>query len=538
MATKRHEKTQKEDKTKGHHRPGFVYFSRLIVPFCGQWNLLRIIPVRLQYGMRTLVDLPFDNTYARLPATFYQRVEPTPVPDPYLVAFNPDAARLIDLDPAEAQKADFVEYFAGNKLLPGSEPVAMKYAGHQFGSWVPQLGDGRAILLGEVKNAAGERWDLHLKGAGKTMFSRFGDGRAVLRSSIREYLCGEALHALGVPTTRSLCIVGTDLEVYRESVESGAIIVRMAPSHVRFGSFEVFAHRGQTELVKTLADFVIDQHYPHLKDAENKYATFLREVVARTARLIAKWQSVGFAHGVLNTDNMSILGLTLDYGPYGFMEDFDPGFVCNHSDETGRYAFDQQPRIGYWNLGALAQSLLSVLEVEEAKAALNTYPDMFNARMHELMCEKLGLATRREGDQSLWTGLLDVLARARADYTIFFRRLGTFSTAAAADNAAVRSLFPDPAELSAWAERYRERLQAERSVDPERQARMNRANPKYVLRNYLAQIAIEKAQRKDYSEVDRLRSVLQMPFDEQPEMEHYAQRAPEWGRHLQISCSS
>src|SRR5262245_58572921 len=216
MATKRHEKTQKEDKTKGHHRPGFVYFSRLIVPFCGQWNLLRIIPVRLQYGMRTLVDLPFDNTYARLPAAFYQRVEPTPVPDPYLVAFNPDAAQLIDLDPAEAQKPEFAEDFAGNKLLPGSEPVAMKYAGHQFGSWVPQLGEARALLLGEVKKDSCDRCVLHLKCAGKTMFSRIGDGRSVLRSSIRECLCREALHALSVPTTRTLCIVGTDLEVYRE----------------------------------------------------------------------------------------------------------------------------------------------------------------------------------------------------------------------------------------------------------------------------------------------------------------------------------
>ncbi|HKA06266.1 MAG TPA: YdiU family protein [Gemmataceae bacterium] len=488
--------------------------------------------------MRTLVDLPFDNTYARLPAAFYQRVEPTPVPDPYLVAFNPDAARLIDLDPAEAQKADFVEYFAGNKLLPGSEPVAMKYAGHQFGSWVPQLGDGRAILLGEVKNAAGERWDLHLKGAGKTMFSRFGDGRAVLRSSIREYLCGEALHALGVPTTRSLCIVGTDLEVYRESVESGAIIVRMAPSHVRFGSFEVFAHRGQTELVKTLADFVIDQHFAHLKDASDKYPAFLREVVARTARLIAKWQSVGFAHGVLNTDNMSILGLTLDYGPYGFMEDFDPGFICNHSDETGRYAFDQQPRIGYWNLGALAQALLSLMTVDEARSAINTYPDIFNSHMHELMSAKLGLTTNEEGDQTLWTSLLDLLASMRVDYSIFFRTLGSFSTLPGATNDAIRRLFPNPAKFDDWAARYADRLRSEGTFDAERQTRMNRVNPKYILRNYLAQIAIEKAQRKDFGEVDRLRGVLRMPFDEQPEMEHYAKPAPEWGRHLQVSCSS
>src|SRR5262245_9206548 len=414
----------------------------------------------------------------------------------------------------------------------------MKYAGHQFGSWVPQLGDGRAILLGEVKNAAGERWDLHLKGAGKTMFSRFGDGRAVLRSSIREYLYGEALHALGVPTTRSLCIVGTDLEVYRESVESGAIIVRMAPSHVRFGSFEVFAHRGQTELVKTLADFVIDQHYAHLKDASDKYPAFLREVVARTARLIAKWQSVGFAHGVLNTDNMSILGLTLDYGPYGFMEDFDPGFICNHSDETGRYAFDQQPRIGYWNLGALAQALMPLITIDEARAAISAFADVFNAHILELMSAKLGLATTAEGDQELWTGLLDLLAEDRADYTIFFRALGIFRTGPGEINEPIRKLSADASQFEVWAERHRDRLRSGGSLDADRRARMDRVNPKYVLRNYLAQVAIEKAERKDFSEVDRLRGVLRMPFDEQPEMEHYAQPAPEWGRRLQVSCSS
>jgi uncharacterized protein YdiU (UPF0061 family) len=488
--------------------------------------------------MRCLTDLPFDNTYARLPSAFYQRIEPTPVPDPYLVAFSPSAARLIDLDPAEVSNPDFVQYFAGNKRLPGSDPVAMKYAGHQFGSYVPQLGDGRAILLGEVRNAAGERWDLHLKGAGKTAFSRFGDGRAVLRSSIREYLACEALHALGVPTTRALCVVGTDLEVYREGVETGALIVRMAPSHVRFGSFEVFAHRGQTNEVKLLSDYVIEQHYPHLNDRDDRYVAFLQEIVARTARLVAKWQAVGFAHGVLNTDNMSILGITLDYGPYGWMEDFDPGFICNHSDEAGRYAFDQQPRIGYWNLAALANAFLSLMTVDEAKAALNTYPDVFNAHMHELMTTKLGLATSDENDQALWTGVLDVLAAQRTDYTIFFRTLSTFSTSPGATNDEIRRLFKDPASFDEWANRYGDRLRAECSLDHERKVRMDRVNPKYVLRNYLAQIAIDKAQKKVFSEVDRLRSVLAMPFDEQTEMEHYAQPAPEWGKHLQVSCSS
>jgi serine/tyrosine/threonine adenylyltransferase len=484
--------------------------------------------------MRVLNDLAFDNTYARLPTAFYQRVEPTPVPDPYLVAFNPDAVRLIDLDPAEATRPVFVECFAGNRRLPGSDPVAMKYAGHQFGSFVPQLGDGRAILLGEVRNAAGEKWDLHLKGAGKTAYSRFGDGRAVLRSSIREYLACEALHGLGIPSTRALCVIGTDLEIYREGVESGATIVRMAPSHVRFGSFEVFAHRGQPDLVKTLADYVIDQSFPHLREREDRYPAFFREVVVRTARLVAMWQSVGFAHGVLNTDNMSILGITLDYGPYGFIEDFDPGFICNHSDETGRYAFDQQPRIGYWNLAALGSALLSLMPSEEAQAALNVYPGVFNEHLNERMTAKLGLATSVEADRDLWTDLLNVLAEGRVDYSIFFRTLARYSTTP----DAVRQMFADPAKFDTWAERYRERLRSEESSNSERKVRMDRVNPKYILRNYLAQIAIDTAIRKEFSEVDRLRGVLQRPFDEQPEMEHYANPAPEWGKRLQVSCSS
>ncbi len=486
--------------------------------------------------MRTISGLAFDNTYARLADAFHQRVQPTPVPSPYLVSFSPDAAQLLDLDPAIAQTQEFVEAFAGNRPLPGSDPVAMKYAGHQFGSYVPQLGDGRAILLGEVRNEAGEKWDLHLKGAGKTAFSRFGDGRAVLRSSIREYLACEAMHALGIPTTRALCVIGTDLEIYREGVETGALVLRMAPSHVRFGSFEVFAHREQFDRVEQLADYTIEQCYPHLKEREGKYVAFLREVTERTARLAAHWQSVGFAHGVLNTDNMSILGITLDYGPYGFMEDFDPGFICNHSDEGGRYAFDQQPKIAYWNLTALAQSLLSLMSVDDAKAALNVFPDVFNGHMHRLMTAKLGLTSVVDEDMTLWTSLLDLLAEAKVDYTIFFRQLGNFVVGER--NEHLRVLFATAAKFDEWAKRYGERLQGENSNDAHRKTRMDRLNPKFILRNYLAQIAIHKADLKDYSEVDRLRSVLRLPFDEQPEMEHYARPAPEWGKKLVVSCSS
>jgi uncharacterized protein YdiU (UPF0061 family) len=489
--------------------------------------------------MRKLNELVFDNSYARLPESLYQRVRPTPVPDPYLVAFCPSAAALLDLDPVEARTPAFVQALAGNELIPGSDPVAMRYAGHQFGTYVPQLGDGRAILLGEVRNGRGEKWDLHLKGAGRTAFSRFGDGRAVLRSCIREYLCSEAMHALGIPTSRALCVVGTDLPVYRETPETGALLLRLAPSHVRFGSFEVLSYHHEHEALRVLADYVIGLHFPELQEAQDKYLRLFFEVVRRTARLMAEWQAVGFAHGVMNTDNMSVLGLTIDYGPFGFMEEFDPGFVCNHSDETGRYAFDQQPRIGYWNLACLAQALTPLVERDPLLEALNTYADAFNTHMHALMCRKLGLKDATTEDQSLWTGLLDLLAAARVDYTTFFRKLGTFATTPDADNTEIRVLLGCANDWDRWADRYRSRLVSEKSHDAERKARMDRANPKYVLRNYLAQIAITKAvEDRDFAEVDRLRGVLERPFDEQPEMEHYATPAPAWGKRLMVSCSS
>lgn len=484
--------------------------------------------------MKPLFNLSFDNTFARLPPIFHQFVDPTPVPDPYLVAFNPDAAALIDLVPAEADKPEFVEYFSGNRLLPGSEPIAMRYAGHQFGVWVPQLGDGRAILLGEARNSRGEKWDVQLKGAGRTLFSRFGDGRAVLRSCIREYLCSEAMHGLGIPTTRALCIVGTDLPVYREAQETGAILTRMSPSHVRFGSFEVFTNNGEHDAVKQLAEYTIGQWYPHLAEAPDRYRLLYSEVVQSTARLIAQWQSVGFAHGVLNTDNMSILGLTIDYGPFGFMEDFNPGYICNHSDETGRYAFDQQANVGYWNLACLGRALTPLVEVEALREMLAEYGPTFNNHAHELMCRKLGLKERRDDDRQLWMDLMDVLAAAKADYTNFFRGLSRTDF-----QSVIAPMFADPRRFNLWCDLYRHRLEQEVSNEAERSLNMNRANPKYVLRNYLAQTAIEKATYiRDYSEIERLRQLLSRPFDEQPDMEKYAEPAPEWGKRLCVSCSS
>jgi len=487
--------------------------------------------------MRKLEQLDFHNSFAQLPAAFHAKLAPTPMPQPYLVSFNADAARLIDLHPQEALRPEFAEYFGGSRALPGADPLAMLYAGHQFGHYVPQLGDGRAILLGEVRNGRGESWDLQLKGAGLTPFSRQGDGRAVLRSTIREYLCSEAMHALGIPTTRALCIVGSDMEVYRESIESGATLLRMAPSHVRFGSFEVFYYRGQVEQIKTLADYVIARHYPELANATDPYPAFLREVSLRTAHLIAQWQAVGFAHGVMNTDNMSILGITLDYGPFGFLDHYEHGFVCNHSDHQGRYAFDQQPDVGGWNVACLAQALTPLMPVEAARDALNAYGAEYAGHYVGLMGRKLGLEQPGKQDLDLITGLLGLLHQNRVDYTLFFRALADFQPGAA--NTGLRDQFLDRPAFDAWAASYAARLRAQGMADAERRARMNAVNPKYILRNYLAQIAIDKAvAERDFSAIDRLLAVLKNPFAEQPENAAYAAPPPDWASRIQVSCSS
>ena len=488
--------------------------------------------------MKTLNQIQFDNTFARLPEAFHRRVKPTALPAPYLVSFNESAAELIGLDPDEAAKPAFVEYFCGNKLLPNSEPLAAIYAGHQFGTFVPQLGDGRAILLGEAVNDQGGRFDIQLKGAGLTPFSRMGDGRAVLRSTIREYLCAEAMFALGIPTTRSLCIVGSDAPVRRETVETSAVLTRLAPSHVRFGSFELFYYRGQYEQVRTLADYVIAEFYPQFSEAENKYLEFLREVVRRTGKLIAAWQAVGFAHGVMNTDNMSILGLTIDYGPFGFLDEFDAGFVCNHSDYAGRYAFDQQPHVGLWNLYKLAQTLIPLIEPEAAEAVLGEYQNVFVEEYEKLMRAKLGLQTEQASDMELISELLAIMQTNRIDYTVFFRRLSQFKTSESDKNDLLQKMFIDPASFDGWAENYKSRLNGEQSVDAARRERMKSGNPKYVLRNHLAQHAIERAQQGDYAETNLLLKVLQKPFDEQPEMERFSEPPVVGAPRVAVSCSS
>jgi uncharacterized protein YdiU (UPF0061 family) len=336
-----------------------------------------------------------------------------------------------------------------------------------------------------------------------------------------------------------LCIVGTDEEVYRETIETGAVLLRMAPSHVRFGSFEVFFHRRQHEHLKTLADHVIERHYPEVRDAVLPYAAFYEAVVVRTARLVAAWQAVGFAHGVMNTDNMSIVGLTLDYGPYGFMDAYDPGFVCNHSDYHGRYAFDQQPAVALWNLTRLAHALSPLLPPEPAREALDLFETVLVERYAELMRAKLGLMTAEREDGLLMGDLLERMARDHVDYTLLFRRLGDFSQAPDASNAPLRDMFMNREGFDKWARQYRERLQREGSDDRERRARMQRVNPLYVLRNYLAEIAIRKAnEERDFSEIDRLRELLRDPFSERPDMVQYAAEPPDWARHIEVSCSS
>lgn len=495
--------------------------------------------------MKTLEDLEFDNAYARLGPGFHTRVAPTPLENPRLAAFNPRAAALIDLDPGEAARPDLAEYLGGARAFPGSDPLAMLYSGHQFGRYVPQLGDGRAILLGQVRNARGESWDLHLKGAGLTAYSRDGDGRAVVRSTVREYLCSEAMHGLGIPTTRALGMVVGDEEVYRERIERGAMLVRMAPSHVRFGSFEVFYYRDRFDRLAELADHVIDHHYPELRDDDHPCLALLNQVILRTARLIARWQLVGFAHGVLNTDNMSVLGLTLDYGPYGFLDDYDPGFVCNHSDHQGRYAFDRQPSIGLFNLSCLAQAMLPLLDPEDgenaadmARAALKAYEPELVEAFNAGMGAKLGLMESREGDDRLAADLLELMAGSAVDYTGLFRDLARLRLHDPGADGPLRDRFVDREAFDAWATRYRERLLAEGSRDPERAAAMDRVNPRYVLRNYLAHQAIDRAEQGDFDEIRRLTDLLHEPFREHPGMEAYAAPPPDWGRRLAVSCSS
>ena len=493
--------------------------------------------------------LAFANTFAELPSAFYSRLMPTSLPHPYLVAVSPSTAAMIGIDPATASQPDFIDIFTGNKLPEKAAALAAVYSGHQFGVWAGQLGDGRAILLGDVPvvgSTTGERLEIQLKGAGPTPYSRRGDGRAVLRSSIREFLCSEAMAGLGIPTTRALCVTGSDQTVLRETAETAAVVARLAPSFIRFGSFEHWFYNDDKAQLKILADHVLDHFYSELKEAANPYQALLAEVTRRTAHMVAHWQAVGFMHGVMNTDNMSILGLTLDYGPFGFMDSFNPAHICNHTDQQGRYSYKMQPQVAHWNCFALGQAMLPLIgTVDDTQAALAGFKDAYDLKMQQLLHAKLGLTSVQASDSALIDQLFGMMQSSRVDFTLFFRRLGDLrlaedvaSSSSVQGDAALRDLFIDRSAFDAWAVQYRQRLQAESRSDDERRLAMHAVNPKYVLRKHLAQRSIEKAQQKDFSEVQTLLTILAHPFDDQPEYNDYAALPPDWASQLEVSCSS
>ncbi|WP_114193956.1 protein adenylyltransferase SelO [Edaphovirga cremea] len=477
----------------------------------------------------------FENSYFNQLPGFYTALPPTPLKGARLLYHSEPLAKELGLDDSwfspEQQGV-----WSGDILLEGMQPLAQVYSGHQFGVWAGQLGDGRGILLGEQKLTDGRSMDWHLKGAGLTPYSRMGDGRAVLRSVIREFLASEALHHLGIPTTRALTITTSDQPVFREQPERGAMLLRVAESHVRFGHFEHFYYRQQPEQVQQLADYVIEKHWPSLSGQPGRYQQWFTDVVERTARLIAHWQTVGFAHGVMNTDNMSILGLTIDYGPFGFLDDYQPGYICNHSDHQGRYAYDNQPAVGLWNLHRLAQALSGLMTIEQLETALAAYEPALMAAYGQQMRAKLGFFTEDNRDNSLLTDLLSLMAKEGRDYTQTFRMLSDVAQHEA--YSPLRDEFIDRQAFDGWYQRYRQRLQNENVSDSERQQSMKLANPRIILRNYLAQQAIERAQEDDISVLARLHQALRDPYGDAPEFADLARLPPDWGKHLEISCSS
>jgi len=482
------------------------------------------------------LGLRWKPGFRALGPAFLTELRPTPLPDPpYWVGHSEAAARLLGL-PADWRQSDAaLAALTGNMPVAGTQPFATVYSGHQFGVWAGQLGDGRAIMLGETEGGL----EVQLKGAGRTPYSRGADGRAVLRSSIREFLCSEAMHGLGIPTTRALCVTGSDARVYREMPETAAVVTRVAPSFIRFGHFEHFAANQRDAELRALADYVIDRYYPACRSTDrfngNAYAAFLEAVSERTAALLAQWQAVGFCHGVMNTDNMSILGLTIDYGPFQFLDGFDPRHICNHSDTSGRYAFNQQPNVAYWNLFCLAQALLPLIGDQEiAVAALESYKTVFPREFEGRMRAKLGLAEAAEGDRALIEGVLKLLAAEKVDYTIFWRRLSQHMADGNAEP--VRDLFLDRAGFDAWLLSFSQR----HAQVPRAQAAdlMLKSNPKYVLRNHLGQQAIEAASQKDFSAVATLLALLETPFEEHPGADAYAGFPPDWASTIEISCSS
>ena len=473
--------------------------------------------------------IPFDNSYARLPERFFAKVPPTPVAAPRLVKLNERLALDLGLDPAALATPAGIEVLAGNRIADGALPIAQAYAGHQFGGFSPQLGDGRAILLGEVIDSAGIRRDIQLKGAGPTPFSRRGDGRAALGPVLREYIISEAMLALGVPTTRSLAVVATGEPVYRETALPGAVLTRVASSHIRVGTFQYFAARGDVEAVRELADHVIARHYPTAAAQEQPYLALFDQVLARHAELVATWLLLGFIHGVMNTDNCSIAGETIDYGPCAFLDDYDTGKVFSSIDRQGRYAFGNQPAMAGWNMARFAETLMPLFSTDadaalaQANESMARFPELFLRALHAGQRRKLGLLTERDGDPELAQALLDAMAEGRADFTLTFRRL----CAAAADaegDLAVRSLFADPAPYDIWALRWRARLAAEPADAAARRALMEAANPAFIPRNHRVEAALAAASDQgDFSLFEELVAVLSRPYEEQPAYAAYAE---------------
>ena len=470
----------------------------------------------------------FDNSYARLPDRFFVRLPPTPVAAPRLIRLNEPLARELGFEVSRLSGAEGLAVLAGNAIAAGSEPLAAAYAGHQFGAFVPQLGDGRAILLGEVVDRQGQRCDIQLKGSGPTPFSRRGDGRAALGPVLREYLVSEAMAALGVPTTRALAAVETGEQVVREELLPGAVLTRVASSHIRVGTFQFFAARGDAEAVQTLADYVIDRHYAHARHAPNPYRALLDGVLARQARLIAQWLSLGFIHGVMNTDNTSIAGETIDYGPCAFMDTYHPATVFSSIDAQGRYAYGKQPQMAQWNLGRFAETLLPLLAdsedaaVESAREALSVFAEQFNAAFVDAFRRKLGLARAELGDLDLIQDLLGRMAKQGADFTLTFRGLCDAVQSAAADDA-VSALFADRAAYDEWAAAWRVRLALESGDAAARLDAMRRSNPHYIPRNHLVEEVIAAAVgRQDFAPFERLLARVTSPFDACDGAQRYA----------------
>jgi uncharacterized protein YdiU (UPF0061 family) len=490
------------------------------------------------------IQLPFDNSYARLPDRFYARVSPSSAQVPKLIRLNHELAEELGLDPAWLGSPEGVAFLSGKEVAEGSDPIALAYAGHQFGNFVPQLGDGRAILLGEVVDRAGHRRDIHLKGSGRTPFSRGGDGNAALGPVLREYVVSEAMHALGVPTTRALAAATTGQMVYREDLLPGAVIVRVASSHIRVGTFQYFAARGDAEALRLLADHVVARHYPDAAAAERPYRALLDGVIAAQAELVAAWLSVGFIHGVMNTDNMSVAGETIDYGPCAFMDEYDPRTVFSSIDRMGRYAYANQPQIALWNLTRLAETFLPLLHEEEDKAiadaeeALGAYPSLFQDAYLGRFRKKLGLFAEQQGDAELLTALLDAMTANRVDFTNFFRRLADAQKAGEGE-AAARGLFIDPTAFDAWAAQWRSRLAEEPQDGETRRAAMRSASPAFIPRNHRVEAMIRAAvDGGDYGPFEQLLALLERPYEDQPQLAHYADPPAEEERVRATFCGT